>query len=96
MKSNKSLKDYRTSLTTQCNGVRFFIIYWQFRLEMMSLDLCHVVFDSVVFIAQWKIYHHDDICIIAVANRQLHTTTITTNHRTNLIQTVPLILIVKA
>ena len=31
--------------------VRFFIIYWQSWLEMMALDLCHVVFDDIVFIA---------------------------------------------
>ena len=28
-----------------------FGIYWQCWLEMMALDLCHVVFDGVVFIA---------------------------------------------
>ena len=27
------------------------IIYWQFWLGMMTLDLCHVVVDGVVFIA---------------------------------------------
>ena len=31
--------------------MRFFIICWQCWLEMMALDLCHVVVDGVVFIA---------------------------------------------
>ena len=27
------------------------IIYWQLRMEMMALALCHVVIDDIVFIA---------------------------------------------
>ena len=27
------------------------IVYWLLWLEMMALDLCHIVFDGVVFIA---------------------------------------------
>ena len=40
---------YIFSLLLLC--VRLFIIYWQCWLEMMALDLCHVVFDGIVFIA---------------------------------------------
>ena len=40
---------YIFSLLLLC--VRLFIIYWQCWLGLMTLDLCHVVFDSVVFIA---------------------------------------------
>ena len=34
-----------------CSCVRFFIINWQFLMELMSLDLCHVGFKCTVFIA---------------------------------------------